>query len=95
MKRILAVLMTTALMVALSAMPAMAQPLFTGGLINVTVTDVVEDVTVQVPVGVAANLCDINAAVLVADFQDDGDAQCTATADSKASNGPGQGGGAR
>ncbi len=95
MRRILALISVSAMMVALTAMPAMAQPVFTGGLINVTVIDLVKDVTVQVPVGVAANLCDINAAVLVAEFEDTGAADCTATADSKASNGPGQGGGAR
>ncbi len=61
------------------------------GLVNVNI----EDVVVQVPIGVAANLCDINAAVLVAEIQDTGSAECTATADSTASNGPGQGGGAR
>jgi hypothetical protein len=61
------------------------------GLVNVDIGDV----TVQVPIGVAANLCDINAAVLVGQFQDFGAAECTATADSTATNGPGQGGGAR
>jgi hypothetical protein len=91
----IALISVAAMMLAMSAMPAMAAPVFTGGLINVTVTDVVEDVTVQVPVGVAANLCDINAAVLVAEFNDTGAADCTATAESKASNGPGKGGGAR
>ncbi len=95
MRRMIALISVAAMMLAMSAMPAMAAPVFTGGLINVTVTDVVEDVTVQVPVGVAANLCDINAAVLVAEFNDTGAADCTATAESKASNGPGKGGGAR
>ncbi len=90
MKRLISLLTVTALMLALTAMPAMAQPVVTQGLVNVTVVDAVdvEDVTVQVPVGVAANLCDINVAVLVADFQDDGQASCTADADSRASNGP-------
>lgn len=56
-------------------------------LVNVLISDV----TVQVPVSIAANLCDINAAVL-ANQADTGDATCTATADSVASNGPGRGG---
>jgi len=59
-----------------AAAPASAQPIVTGGLVNVVITDVVDDVTVvvqdvNVGVGVAANvaalLCDtadVNAAVL-------------------------------
>jgi hypothetical protein len=53
------------------------------------VTVVLNNITVQVPVGVAANLCDINAAVLIAQINDTGTSTCTATADSQAS--PGQG----
>ena len=52
------------------------------GLVNVAV----EDVVVQVPVAVAANLCDINVAVL-AEVRDDA-AACEATADSTATAGP-------
>ena len=52
------------------------------GLVNVAV----EDVIVQVPVAVAANICDVNVAVL-ADVADDA-AACEATADSTASRGP-------
>ncbi len=89
MRRMLALLSVTAMMLALTAVPALAAP--QTGLVNVDIGNI----NVQVPVGVAANLCDINAAVLVADFEDDGEANCTATADSQASNGPGQGGGAR
>jgi hypothetical protein len=57
------------------------------GLVNVAV----EDVTVQVPISVAANICDVNVAVLVNAFADDA-AACTATAESAASNGGGNGG---
>jgi hypothetical protein len=59
------------------------------GLVNVNVTDV----NVQVPVAVAANICDVNAAVL-AEQADLGTATCNATAESFATNGPrgGQGG---
>ena len=66
MRRILTLISVTALMVALTAMPAMAQPLFTGGLVNITVTDVLtnNEVAVQVPIGVAANVCGIQANVL-------------------------------
>lgn len=46
--------------------PSMAAPVVTGGLVNVTVTDVLNEneVNVQVPVGVAANVCGVNANVL-------------------------------
>ena len=53
--------------------PASAQPIVTGGLVNVVVTDVIDDVTVtvrDVNVGVAAalalaaNVCDVNVNVL-------------------------------
>lgn len=58
------------------------------GLVNV----LVDDVVVQVPVAVAANVCDVNVAIL-ADVLDDASA-CEATADSAASQGPGRGGAA-
>ena len=77
MRRILALLSVMALMVAALAMPAAAQPIFTGGLVNVNI----EDVTVQVPVGVAANLCDINANVLAAQIANTGSATCDAAVD--------------
>src|SRR5215208_2154774 len=66
---------------ALVAAPASAQNQ-QEGLVNVAV----EDVIVQVPVAVAANICDVNVAVL-ADVADDA-AACEATADSTASRGP-------
>jgi len=45
--------------VALAA-PASAQPIFTGGLVNVNI----EDVNVQIPIGVAANVCGVSVAVI-------------------------------
>ena len=85
-RRVFAVLVLTALMVAATAMPAQAQ------VIGPILVDVdIGDVTITVPVGVAANLCDINAAILVQDFQDDGDANCTAVG---IDNSPGQSGAA-
>lgn len=46
------------------------------GLVNLTLTDT----TVQIPIGVAANVCDVSAAVLANPVLDDA-ASCTALAD--------------
>jgi hypothetical protein len=88
-KRFLAAVFAATLLSAMAAAPASAQIFQGPGLVNVAISDV----TVQVPVSVAANLCDINAAVLVGQFVDDGDAACTATAESMATRGPSGGGG--
>jgi hypothetical protein len=76
-KKLAASLFSGALIFAGVAVPsAGAQPVVTGGLVNVTITDVIDDVTVvvrdvNVGVGVAANIAavvcpdaDITAAVL-------------------------------
>jgi hypothetical protein len=55
------------------------------GLVNVAI----EDVTVQLPISVAANICDVNVAVL-AEIADEA-GSCEATATSAASAGPSQG----
>ena len=73
------------------ASAASAQPVvISQGLVNVTIIDFadvnVEDVTVQLPVAVAANVCDVNAAVLLAAIEDTGEANCDATATSRARN---------
>lgn len=70
------------------AAPAQAAPVVTGGLVNVTIVDAVDisRVTVQLPVAVAANVCDVNVAILLAAIQDTGTADCTATASSRADN---------
>ena len=64
--------------VALAA-PAGAAPIFTGGLVNIAIEDVLtgNDVNVQVPVGVAANVCGISVAVL-ADLAPLGPVDCDA-----------------
>ena len=86
MRRILALISVTALM-AFTAVPAMAAPLFTGGLVNVTVVDAVDvngnTLVVQLPIAVAANVCDVNVNVLAQQFRN-GSAQCEATADAVA-----------
>lgn len=71
------------------AAPAQAAPVVTGGLVNVTIVDAVDisRVTVQLPVAVAANVCDVDVAILLAEIQDTGTANCTATAGSRAKKG--------
>lgn len=51
---------------AVAAPAASAQPLITGGLVNITITDLLNNnqVSVQVPIGVAANVCGVQANVL-------------------------------
>jgi hypothetical protein len=49
-------------------------------------------VTAQVPIGIAANVCDVNANVLAEQLRGAG-ASCDADATTIASNGPGNGGG--
>jgi hypothetical protein len=61
----------------IAAGPASAQT--QEGLVNLDVSGN----TVQVPVGIAANVCDVNVAVLVNDFLDQA-AKCDAGADSQA-----------
>ncbi len=63
-----------------TAAPASAAPVFTGGLVNVTLVDVadVNNNTVQVPIAVAATICDLNVAVLAA-IRDGGDVACEST----------------
>jgi uncharacterized protein YggE len=87
MRRILALFATTAMMVAMLAMPASAQQT---GLVNVNI----EDTTIQVPIAVAANLCDIDVAVLAVQVEEDPTTTCEATAESRATP-PAQAGGPR
>ena|SRR5436305_2596182 len=51
---------------AAMAPAATAQPLITGGLVNITITDLLNNnqVNVQVPIGVVANVCGVQANVL-------------------------------
>ncbi len=63
---------------AVPALPAAAQPVITGGLVNVTIVDVLSgnQTTLQVPITVAANICDVDVNVLAADLAD-GTADCS------------------
>ncbi len=60
------------------AVPAQAQPVQTG-LVNV----VIGDVTVQLPIAIAANVCDVNVNVLAVQLRE-GPTTCEADADSEA-----------
>ena len=63
-------------------------PVFTGGLVNVTITDVIDgdvlsnfDIGVAAALNLAANVCDLNVAALnlfVEELEDEGEATCTA-----------------
>lgn len=57
-------------------------------LVNVTVVDVANQnnvlLTLQLPIGIAANVCGVNAAVLALAAQNASGATCTATASSAA-----------
>ena len=78
MRRILALISVTALMVAMLAMPASAQQ---RGLVNVDI-DVSDNVVIlQVPIAVAANLCDISVNVLAQQLKE-GPTTCEAVAES-------------
>ena len=85
MRKISIAAVTAALALAVMAAPASAQQ---EGLVNVAITDN----TVQVPVAVAANICDVDVNVLASDIQD-GSALCNADADSFATAARGGGGG--
>jgi hypothetical protein len=83
-KLLIACVVTTAGLAA-GVAPASAQN--QEGLVNVAI----EDVTVQVPVSIAANICDLNV-VALGELQDAGSV-CIATADSAASAGASPDGG--
>jgi hypothetical protein len=87
-KRLIAPVMVAGALTMGAAAPAVAQPIFQSGLVNVNVGDV----TVQVPVAVAANICDVTVAILVTDLRD-GSADCDAFAESDATVTPAPPGG--
>jgi hypothetical protein len=88
MRKLIAPMLIAGTMSLGAASPVAAQPTFQSGLVNVNV----QDVTVQVPVAIAANICDVTVAVLVSDLQD-GSAVCDAFAESDATVTPGPKGG--
>ncbi len=84
-KRLGATVFATALLSVVGAAPASAQ-VFTGGLVNVTIIDFldVQDVNVNVPIGVAANLAanvcpgNVQVGVLASQLARGGTVTCTA-----------------
>jgi hypothetical protein len=88
MRRLFATLSAVALIALAATGAAGAQNTAGDSLINVQIGDV----TVLAPIGIAANLCDVNANVLAAQART-GATTCTATAQSVATPGPGNGGG--
>lgn len=86
-KTLVAVFAGAALCVGGAATPASAAPLITGGLVNVTVTDVIDgdvlsnnNVSVGAALGIAANICDVGVNVLATQLGDAGTTTCTSTA---------------
>jgi hypothetical protein len=80
---------TGLLAVGIGAPGAGAQPnvvVGPGGLVNVQIVDAVDigDVTVQLPVAVAANVCDVDVAALLAEIEESGTTTCTARGESTA-----------
>lgn len=71
----------------MTAAPAGAAPLVTGGLVNITITDLIDgdvlsnnNVALGVALGIAANICDVNVNVLAVQLRNGG-ATCTAEAE--------------
>jgi type 1 fimbria pilin len=83
MRRIIATLAAMAMLAFAAAAPALAQE--QSGLVNV----IIGDVTVQVPVAVAANICDVNVNVIAEQFVGTEDVVCEADADAMAEVPPG------
>ncbi len=89
MKKLVATVVATGAL-SLGAAPVLAAPqggpVVTGGLVNVTVVDAVDvnHNTVQIPVAAAANVCDVDVAVLLAAIEEFGTANCDAQAGSRA-----------
>ena len=84
-RRVASLFAAVAMSIGLMAGPAAAQQ---AGLVNVNVEDneIGIPVNIQAPIGVAANVCGINAAVLAAAVAQGNEGSCDATAESVANN---------
>jgi hypothetical protein len=83
LKTSFAALASTALLFAGLAAPAAAQPIVTGGLVNITVTNVLtgdilsnNNVNLGLALNTAANICGVNVNVLARQLRS-GDVSCT------------------
>ena len=89
-KRTLAALATTGTLALAPAVPAMASPVVTGGLVNVTVTDIANNnnvldsnnIAVGAALQVAANVCGVTVNVLASQLGSSGPISCTNPTDS-------------
>jgi 1,4-dihydroxy-2-naphthoyl-CoA synthase len=84
MRKLIATLFLTVALAVGAAPVASAQPVITGGLVNVTIANFLNNntvtldrvVNVNAALNLAANVCDTTVAILAADFAD-GSATCT------------------
>ena len=82
-KRALATLAATGALAVVPAVPAMASPVVTGGLVNVTVTDVANNILRDSNVGLGAalnlgaNVCGVGVNVLASQLGTSGPVTCT------------------
>lgn len=86
-RHFIASLLVSLVVVLAMAVPATAQPVVTGGLVNVTVTDVLtgdilsdNEINLGVALALAANVCDVNVNVLARQLRSGG-AECDSATD--------------
>lgn len=87
-RMLVAALSSSVIAVGVSAVPASAQSTQQSGLVNVALTNT----TIQVPVAVAANICNVTANVIAANNFTPNGGPCTATSTPSATGGGGGGG---
>jgi hypothetical protein len=89
-RRFIAAVVATGTLSLMGATPVSAQQ--QTGLVNINVSDNV----IQVPIGIAANICDVKVIALSAGIADTGETECTAisTSEAEATVTPGNGGAA-
>jgi hypothetical protein len=86
MRKLFATLfLTCAIAVGATAPVASAQPIVTGGLVNVTIVDLIDannnqilsDINVAAALNLAANVCDVSVNVLATQLGSGNDATCS------------------
>ena len=79
-RKMVATTLSAFALAGVTAGPAFSQPVVTGGLVNVTITNVLNnnEVAVQIPINAAANICGVDVDVLAADIAKNGSTTCTA-----------------